>query len=312
MTRPVCSGSGQFHSDKNGRSYDTITFEQICDMASRPQTVPKENARWMIPSTLMDRRFTAQEHKGSYVMLWADFDTNPQPIADISAAWMQDVGATALFYTSRSATTDKPKSRLIAPLNTPLGFSDWHTAQSALCEWANARGFLPDAAALRAAQLCYLPNRGSGIYETLLHVGENLDPITHLSGYVDTVMAKAARAAEQQAYRIKLAEERRATFNASGKESIIAWFNRAYAIEEVLLKAGYEQRGTNFRHPQSESGGYSCSVKGGRAFALSPNDALYSPEGAHDAFSAFAVLFFGGDQTAAAAHAHKVAKKGAA
>ncbi len=73
-----------------------------------------------------------------------------------------------------------------------------------------------------------------------------------------------------------------------------------FSVKSVGMH-GYDQRGGKFRHPNSESGSFSTSIKDGRVHALSPNDLLYTGHGggAHDAFSTFVALKHGGNTNAA-------------
>ena len=94
--------------------------------------------------------------------------------------------------------------------------------------------------------------------------------------------------------------KRRAELRASDTPDTIGAFNRSYSVQELLLKARYDQAGDTFRHPNSESGSYSASVKSGRVHSLSSKDPLYTEGGgvgAHDAFSVFTVLWCGGEQS---------------
>jgi hypothetical protein len=86
-------------------------------------------------------------------------------------------------------------------------------------------------------------------------------------------------------------------------QDLIDAFNATYAVDEMLLKYGYDFDGKhNYRHPNSASGSFSASVKDGRVYSLSTNDPLHtadSSNGAHDAFSVFCTLGHGGNQVAA-------------
>ncbi len=93
----------------------------------------------------------------------------------------------------------------------------------------------------------------------------------------------------------------------SGKPKLIGFFNNAHRIGDLLVEANFDQDGCSdaYRHPNSKSGNFSCSVKIDaqgveRAHTLSPNDPLFLPKkGAHDAFSCFTVLFHAGNPDAA-------------
>ncbi len=69
----------------------------------------------------------------------------------------------------------------------------------------------------------------------------------------------------------------------SGKPKLIGFFNNAHRIGDLLVEANFDQDGCSdtYRHPNSKSGNFSCSVKIDaqgveRAHTLSPNDPLLS------------------------------------
>lgn len=303
----LCSGFGQYHTNEadtenpNKRlvPYAAITLSEIEAMAENPQAVDKAKGQWFIPSSLASRSSAAQEANGKYWALWCDFDKNPPPISELAAYWAKVSGAKAIHYSSRSATESTPKSRLIVPLAYPLDADDWTLAAECLNDLFEQSGYTPDRVSERIVQLCYLPNKGA-FYEWHKHEGKLFDPLTF---FADAIQVKR-QAIEQELIeaeeRRKVAEINRANFKASESTSAVDAFNALHTIEDVLLKAGYSRKGARFRHPQSESGGYSVSIKNGRAYSHSTSDPLHTTAGAHDAFSAWAVLFFGNDQSEAA------------
>jgi hypothetical protein len=296
-----CSGLGQFHTDKAGRALDSISWPEIVAMLTEPQNVEKAQGRWLIASTLPTRNFAEQERRGTFWALWADFDHEPKPIAEMLEFWeCQTDSKNALFYSSKSATKERPKSRLIVPLAKPLSGAEWMLAAECLNDLFDGAGFYTDRASERPAQLCYLPNRGTFYDAYTLLDGESLDTLVFFAEGMTQKRAAIVAAEAEALKRHQAAEANRLAFHASGCTSAVEAFNACHDVVEVLLKAGYSQRGTHFRHPQSESGSYSASVKNGRVYSLSPNDPLHTNAGAHDAFSAWAVLCFGGDMSAAA------------
>ena len=307
-----CSGYGQRHTDKYGKPLAVITWSEITAMVLNPQEVDKTQARWFIPSNLQTRNHAEQEQKGQFWALWADFDDTPKPIADVSLFWERLTDSCdAIFYSSKSAAIDRQKSRLIAPLANPLSGSDWMLAAECLNDALEAAGFIPDRASQRTGQLCYLPNRGAFYDGYTLTDGNYFDPLTFFADQIKEKKAAivAAEAALEQSR--KAAEANRNRFSVSGGTSAVDAFNACHDVADVLLKAGYKQRGNHFRHPHSESGSYSASIRNGRVYSLSPNDPLFTTEGAHDAFSAWAVLFFGGDMTAAAQAVYALLRRAA-
>jgi hypothetical protein len=301
------SGLGQHHTndaDPNNNNkkltpYLEIDLDGIRTLVDNPQKVDKNQAQWFIPSTLKSRNFKDQQANGEYWMLWADFDENPKPLKqlnDFVSAFNFDYE----IYSSRSATLNKQKCRILIPLNNPLSGDDWIICQKLLNDTFNSNGFTPDRASERAAQLCYLPNAGefyesysrrNGIYFDVLTVWPD-----NIKAYKDELLKQEKALEEQMLARTA----RKSALKLTDTPDLIGAFNSCYTVQEILLKAGYAQRGDTFRHTNSESGSYSASVKDDRVNALSSNDPLYSNgKGAHDAFSAFTVLFANRDHSTA-------------
>lgn len=315
MKKHMVSGFGQFHTNEADPSkpnkrltpYATIDLNGIRGLVDNPQEVGKENAQWFIPSRTQSRNFKTQEKEGEFIMLVADLDQDPKPIADVKRSLQNDIlGIDCNFevYTSRSATVIKPKARVLIPLIKPLSHAEWKLCQEILNDELLAYGFTPDRASERAAQLCYLPNRGEHYEAQHEREGVLLDPEMawgeklRIKRQALADQAKALEASRQAA------QDRRevinATIAAGGDRSLIDAFNEAYSVGDILIKAGYEQRGNTFRHPASESGSYSATVKDDRVHTFSTTDPLFTDGlGAHDAFSAFEVLYHDGIQSAA-------------
>ena len=301
----IVSGFGQNHSIKNGRPYVPIYLPQIRRMVDNPPSVDKALGQWLIPSSLPSRVFAEQEERGQFHMLWADLDRNAPPL-DIVQAFLDGTlnGADWEIYHSRSATRENPKSRILIPCSKPLLGGDWITAQTVLADLLRADGIEPDMVACRTAQLCFLPNRGQ-LYDTRSRrAGRHFDPASAWSEVISAMQERQAAAEAALKRERDYRAERRAALQASDthRPSLIDAFNMAFSVVDILLQAGYRQRGDTFCHPNSSSGSYSASVRNGRVHSLSMSDPLYTNGGgvgAHDAFSAFAVLFHQGNRNAA-------------
>lgn len=301
------SGYGQHHTNdadpanpnKKLQPYLEINLDGIRALVDNPQKVDKIQARWVIPSTLKSRNFKDQQANGNYWMLWADFDENPKPLKQLND-YISAFNFDYEIYSSRSATLDKQKGRVLIPLDKPLSGDDWIICQKLLNDAFNNIGFNTDRASERSAQLCYLPNAGkfyesyssrNGIYFDVtqtwaVNIKAHKDELLKQEKALEELML--ARAARKSALKI------------TDTPDLIGAFNSCFTVQEILLKAGYAQRGDTFRHPNSDSGSYSASVKDERVHALSSNDPLYNnSKGAHDAFSAFTVLIANGDHNTA-------------
>lgn len=305
MTPHFTTGTGQFHSNeataKERKPYGTKTDADIFALALDPVSVPKPEAPWALLSGYPSRNFKEQEQNGSYNAIALDIDSNAPTFLEL-IEFVELVTGTAngVAYLTASATAENPKARVITMLKHPLPYSDFRLAAETFNDLADEHGIAPDRAVERAAQLIYLPNRGKHYDCYIWRDGEGFNPLVAWADRIEAKRAAIVAAEQELAERQKAVQDRRNDFRASGNASAVEAFNASHSVAEVLLKAGYEQRGRNFRHPHSESGSFSAGVLNNRVFALSPSDPLYTGEGAHDAFSAWATLFFGGDTTAAA------------
>jgi AAA domain len=305
----MISGFGRFHTDKNGtRPYGRLAWSDILAMVDHPQEgVPKDNAQWLIPSTLSSRVHAEQERNGQFHALWADVDwkevEHPRPMDDVVGFISDQLnGADFEVYASKSATVDKQKCRILIPIE-PLSGCDWVMAQRVLNALLEEAGIPPDTASEGAGQLCYLPNRGT-FYDVINQRGRYFfNPLVSWKDPIAAIrqedQAQADAVAVEHEARQRHREALRAANVGQGGPSLIDAFNASYGVSEILLRSGYDQRGNTFRHPNSETGSFSASVKDGRVHSLSSADPLFtggSGGGAHDAFSAFQVLVHGGDQ----------------
>ena len=167
-TLKLCSGFGRFHTNKPDpakpkkrlQPYAAVAWEDIIPTLKDPPTVEKTCAQWLIPSTLLSRSIVAQKANGQFALLWADLDKNP-PSFDVIGAILIDAGIdTFELYSSRSATLDNQKCRLVIPLSELLDAESWRIQQKALNNLLDLSGIVPDRANENANQIFFLPNRG--------------------------------------------------------------------------------------------------------------------------------------------------------
>ena len=160
----LCSGYGQYYSENNKtdpRNYVGITLNEIFEMAENPSSVAKEEAQWIIPSSLMNRVHSEQKKQGMFHCLWADLDKLAGlSFFDLVIKTNGIIDGKICIYTSSSATEENPKSRIIIPLADPVPGEMFVILQTILNNRLEAAGIIPDRATERAGQLCYLPNRG--------------------------------------------------------------------------------------------------------------------------------------------------------
>ena len=307
MTAKLLSGYGQDHSNeessKQRTEYTFIDLDGIRALVDSPQQVPKAQAQWIIPSSYESRVFKEQEQHGQFWMLWADLDKEPLTIEALSNGLKGLGNFDFEVYSGRSATADNQKARVLIPIVQPLSGTQWQLCQDVLNDKLVQLGAEPDIKNLGCAQLCYLPNRSADFYQSKSRRnGILLNSMLEWSSEIEAKQQAIKAQAEAIIAVRNAAQARRASIGERNHTSLIEAFNHAYDVASILIHAGYEQRGNCFRHPHSESGSYSASVKDGRVHSLSSNDPLYTNGaggGAHDAFSAFTVLFANGNQAEA-------------
>jgi hypothetical protein len=275
------SGFGGYHTEKptakNPRPYVTMTLEQIREMMENPESVAKDQAQWAIFSTTVDqwaRGHEYQRENGTFYGLWADID-------DVEGMTFQDVlkrtkaalpGIEAWIYSSRDATENKPKSRLIVPLAEGIPGRDYPMIAKILNDRMKKAGLLPDRVTERAGQLCYLPNRGE-FYRHHIIEGEILNPAVHFADEIQAETEQLKReAAEREARHLVALRKTQARID-TGHENPVTAFKAAYPLELALERYGYTKRGNKWLSPQSESGNSGVSVKDGKWHSHHAGDA---------------------------------------
>ena len=277
MANPLlASGTGKFHSDggKTPKPLSIITLDAIQAMLTTPQTVEKENAQWAIFSSLQTRSASKQAQEGQYYALWADLDTcEGQTFDDIVNAVQRAVGSDVWVYSSRSATLENPKCRVIVPLLAPVAGEDYSRLQKALNNLIEKTGLKPDRSTERISQICFLPNRGefydhySTDFVGALDVTEWVDDLAKL--VLAEQAAKATLDAKREQARLKVMERMQ-----SDQLSPVDAFKRHYPLTLMLESCGYLQRGDRWLSPNSESGvaGVTISDDGVKWFSQHGSD----------------------------------------
>jgi len=287
MDIELTSGHSASHSNSNGE-LSSIAFNDIIKLAHNPDNVEKTKAQWFMASILKTRTLKDQKSDGQFAVIWGDIDKSPPTIDDLCHR-LDDIlgGSDYVAYTTKSATSDTQNSRVIVPLIRLLSFEDWHRAQLAFNNALEDSGVTVDRCSEKANQIAFLPNRGAYYDYRIKSSGNFFEPLTK-----DTVQADDRTP-------VDISYANNLNGHQCPSDTLIYAFNAQNSINEILIQAGYAQKGSLFRHPNSRSGSYSASVKGGRVHSLSTADPLYTEGGgvgAHDAFSAFNVLFHNGDQ----------------
>ena len=255
--KKLCSGIGQTHTDKYGLPYNSITITDVLTLTFNPSSVAKENAVWFIPSTLHTREAVKQRENGEYYAVWGDIDVHTElgAIKDVLAKLVCNY----IVYSSRSATIEYQKWRVIIPLSESANPIEWQQLSQILNDKFQAAGIEPDRASERVNQLCYLPNRGE-FYQYYIN---QQAPLNWRESLKSELLEKQNQAiAEQQSLdqlreqsRLKSVERPKlpVTGGASSTNSIAA-FNKAFTVYQILARNGFKQEKDRFIDPDSESG----------------------------------------------------------
>lgn len=253
----LCSGFGKYHSPNNQQNPQplaSVTLGEILAMLAHPQNgLAKDCAQWAIFSTLPSRAHSEQRAQGEFYALWADFDapdglTLGDTLKRAGAAIPGDMWG----YTSRSATEDCQKARIIIPLLHAVCGAEWVQLQTVLNHRLAAQQLSPDIVTERAGQPCYLPNRG----DYYAHLSfDDLGPLNPAIFAEDVAALELEQAAALEAQKAaqECARQKAAQRVTSGELSPIAAYNAAYDLSLLLDSFGYRKKGNRWLSPNSQS-----------------------------------------------------------
>jgi len=319
----LCSGYGQYHSpnaEKNPRPLIACTLADVETMLANPSSQAKSSAQWVIPSTMLSRVHAEQRIDGEFWALWADID-EPDGVAfaDLVKIANNIITGDFMAYTSRSATEERQKARLIVPLSEPVPGGVWLTLQKILNDKLQAASITPDRVTERPGQLCYLPNRGK-FYD--YHHEPLFGPMTPDS-WADELADEAQRQATEDAARMEQARKATPKPRAGitcDQSGIIDGVCAQYDLDGELQAGGYKRVGTRYLSPWSGSGSPAVIILTGddgkeRLYShhgeTDPLSSLNHDGHALDVFDLLCALQFGGDVSQAVAElANKVDPEG--
>ena len=265
MNIQFCTGSGQ--SDTHIYScqpYQTKTLDDLLEMVREPASVDKDKAQWAILSNY--HQFDARNHKaqkeyGSFVLLPVDLDEGAPQLDDVKRAVTEALGDVwHAIYSSRSATREKPKWRILFQPSCSVPGADYTAIQRALFDLLGQRGLVCDKALERPGQLVYLPNKG-GHYEWDIHKGPTLStdtgPLGERVSYNARMLEDYRKAGQEAAERPP-----RRPLGKDTDDDPMQWCNANFTLTDLLRDYGYEQEGNsdNWRSPHQTSGSYATKV----------------------------------------------------
>jgi hypothetical protein len=323
----ILSDGKQNRSRHAGRPYRGISWSEIAQRIDEPTAVEKNDAPFVIPSTLRDcdgRTHEVQRERGEFWFLAIDIDAGSPSLEQVVAAVSAVTGgARAAFYSSASAAPGRLKWRGLIPLAAPVSGADYADTQTALFGLLKHQGIDCDPTLSRAAQPVYLPNvpparRGRDGMPLFYRSHHAAGPILELvagSRIVearDALRATKARAAAARAARAKEAAARRQARIDAGETvtDAVELFRLNNDLDGCLKVYGFTNKpGTDdWKSPLSKSGSYSTRNMGGywvtvSAWAKEHGIGRETKNGNHcgDAFDLFVAFEHGGDRRAAIA-----------
>ena len=303
----LCSGFGQWHSPNNKRDprdYLNIPLDAIRAMLTDPPSVEKSNAQWVIFSTLPSRVHAEQHMNGRFWALWADIDDAGGMTFDDIIGRAGDALLDFWAYTSRSATEENPKTRIIVPLAESVSGGQFVILQKILNDRLEFSGITPDRATERAGQVCYLPNRGQ-YYR--FHVEEYAGPMP-ADAWADDIAKEQERirAVEKAAKEARERAKAKATLRIqTGCKSPIDAYRTEFDLPMVFDFYGYVRRGNRWLSPNSgsKSPGVSLTSDGRKWLSTHGSDSAIGQPTSNgtmgDAFDLFVFYEHGGSRDAA-------------
>jgi hypothetical protein len=245
---------------KPDQTYPGISWPEIVRMVKEPQAKDKADADFFIPSTYRQhdgRAHQAQRERGVFRMLAIDIDTGNPSKQDVIQAVRDVLGAVSmLVYSSSGASEDRRKWRVLLPLAVPVSGEEYEAAQSAFFYLLSQHGLIPDGALARCGQPIYLPNvpiakRGADLkplfydFEVVRGANVFLTDSSPVAQEVERREEQRRLANEQADKERREREKQRAERRLQHPDDVnpVDVFNDSHAIEDLLLRYGYERQG---------------------------------------------------------------------
>jgi|LakMenEpi03Aug12_release.lakeMendotaPanAssembly.Ray.scaffolds.fasta_scaffold29834_7 hypothetical protein len=272
----LCSGFGQYHTDRI-KPYSSVTLDKITELTETPTRLAKDNAQWVIPSTLLTRVHAEQREKGIYHAIWGDIDehTELESIKDVLA---ELVGHNQyLIYSSSRSKEEKKKWRVFIPLAHAASGNEFKTLAQILNDRLERGGIVPDRASERYAQIFYLPNRDpdeSKFYDHFISDAVSLFDWREI--LKDELAQKKQQAQERQQREEQAKEQARikaAERMASGELLPRNAYKACYDLETMMHIHGYTKKGHKWISPKSGSGKAGVTIKGSKWISSHASDA---------------------------------------
>ena len=221
--------------------------------------------------------------------------TYPPSFAEASDV-LSEMGITFAAYTTVNHADDKPRYRVIFPLDGTIEPRLAPYAYRIL--WLSLPEILQpfvDHSCNSAERLFILPAVQPGADYWSVDSADCSEPLDAKA------LSAAATVLKVQAHHLAEKRAQRANMGPWRGNSIIEAFNSRVSVTEMLEASGYIRKGHKFLSPSSTSGLPGVSIlEDGKAYSHHADDPLNTGH-AHDAFSIFATIYHNGNATSAAA-----------
>lgn len=284
--------------DEHGFSKQEITYDMLLQQLQQPPTAHKKAG---LPLLKLGTFGDIKTARGSYrsnnnLMTMCgvelDYDSELVPMTTC-VRLLKDRGLEAVVYPSPSHTAERPRYRVLLPFSKEFHRDDYplKAVRREAIKYAEAAlGFQFASESYTLSQAFYFGHLPSTPYEFYSIPGKHID---RLMPWSEIDLGKTDDGDMPE-------------FISTGTHQ---QFNQDNAIEDILLRNGYEQNPDNpsrFRSPLSESNGYGVVVyppSAGRPYSTChtnhDNDLLIEgdredPKRTHDAFDCYRILEHGG------------------
>ena len=245
-------------------NFPEIGLTQIESMLANPQQVDKDKAHWAIFSSLQSRVHAEQRQNGLYSALWCDIDNTNLSIDELTEKLSSIVNDCLFYtYTSRSNTEKTPKYRGIIPLSIGVTGVEYELLQAVLNDKLNMLSITPDRATERAAQPCYLPNKGEVYSYRISTEEDNRFSPENWKSELEVKRQANEKALQEVELKRQQAIVKRSKSIASGV-SVIDAFNQSHSIELCFSMYGYIKTSGRWLSPLSQSRTPAVIIKDGK------------------------------------------------
>ena len=218
------------------------------------------------------------------------------PSFDLASDGLLDMGVTFAAYTTINHGDDKPRYRVIFPLDGTIEPRLAPYAYRIL--WLSLPEILQpfvDHSCNSAERLFILPAVQPGADYW------NVDSADYGSPLNANALSAASNVLEVQSHRITEKRSQRPNMGPLRGDSIITEFNARVTVQEMLEASGYKRIGAKYLAPSSTSGTPGVTIlEDEKAYSHHEGDPLNTGH-AHDSFSIYATIYHDGNATKAAA-----------